>query len=71
MQDPSTQRAASGSSPSAFGVAANYVAPTPTPDPSISNVEVEGQELSGTEQPSLLARIGKRTTSGRASTAIH
>jgi hypothetical protein len=52
-------------------MAANYVAPAPTPDTGIPNVEVEGQELSGTEQPSLLAQIRKRTTSGRAITAIH
>jgi hypothetical protein len=50
MQNPSTKRGTSGSSSSAFRMVANCLASAPAPDPSISKVEMEGQELSGTLQ---------------------
>ena len=48
MQNASTSRGTRGSSSSAFGMVANCLASAPAPDPGVPQVEMEGQELSGT-----------------------
>ena len=50
MQNASTSRGTCGSSSSAFGMVANCLASAPTPDPGVSKMEMERQELSGTLQ---------------------